>query len=271
MFDKIIHKWLRVPYALNVRYNQRPKKARATVLFIHGIGHTGDAWERVVKRMPSDVRIITIDLLGFGESPRPKWAIYDAKTQARAVLATFLKLRIRTPVVIVGHSLGALVSIEVTKRYPIIVKSLVLCSPPFYDLTVKRRPSLPRNGRTLRRIYRLAQRHPDQFVRLSAFAMKYKLINESFHVTADNIDSYMSALESMIINQTSLADAHKLKVPTKILRGTLDPLVIPANLKKLAASNPHVTVSNVIAGHEIQGRFIPAVISAINEQACNEY
>src|SRR5438094_99045 len=129
MMSAIIHRWLRLPYTLHVRYNKKPKKPHATVLFIHGLGNTGDAWKEVIDKLPDDIRVISIDLLGFGQSPRPNWAVYNAKTQARSVLATFLKLRLRTPVYVVGHSLGALVGIEVAKRYPLLVKGLVLCSP----------------------------------------------------------------------------------------------------------------------------------------------
>ena len=65
-------------------------------------------------------------MLGFGQSPRPQWAVYDAKTQARSVIATLLKLRFSTPLTIVGHSLGALVAIEMALRYPLLVKKLFL-------------------------------------------------------------------------------------------------------------------------------------------------
>lgn len=90
MFDRIIHRWLKIPYThFTWKHYRKPKKPRATVLFIHGIGNSGDAWKDVIERLPKDVRIISIDLLGFGKSPRPKWAIYNTKTQANAVLATF--------------------------------------------------------------------------------------------------------------------------------------------------------------------------------------
>src|SRR5688500_11433144 len=106
MWDKVIHRWLGLPYTLHVRVDHRPKKARATVLFLHGIGNSGAAWNDVINKLPDDVRFVTIDLLGFGNSKQPVWATYDAKIQARAILATYLKLRIRGRVIIVGHSLG---------------------------------------------------------------------------------------------------------------------------------------------------------------------
>ena len=266
MFDSVLHRWLKVPYALNVRYNQRPKKPRATVLFIHGIGNTGDAWQDVTKKLPSDIRIITIDLLGFGDSPRPKWAIYNAKSQANAVLATYLKLRITSRVIVVGHSLGALVAIEMAKRYPLLIDSIILCSPPLYDTSDTKNTILPRTDKLLRNIYKSVQTRPEEFLRLSAFATKYNLVNKSFNVTAENVDSYMAALESMIVNQTSYEDAFNLRVPTRILRGTLDPFVVARNLRRLTKANPHVSMSTVIAGHEVRGLFVLAVTKEINDR-----
>lgn len=266
MFDSIIHRWLKVPYTLHVRHYKKPKKSRATVLFIHGIGNSGDAWHDVIERLPKDIRIITIDLLGFGKSPRPSWAVYDAKTQANAVLATYLKLHTTSQVIIVGHSLGALVAIEIAKRYPLLVDSLILCSPPLYDATNAKGILLPKSDRLLRKLYTSAQNRPEDFLKLSAFAMKYNLINRSFNVTPENIESYMSALESTIVNQTAYDDAYKLKQPTLILKGTLDPFVVNRNLRKLARHNSHITMKTVISGHEVRGLFVLAVTKAIKER-----
>ena len=255
---------MRLPYALHVRHNQRPSKPRGTVLFIHGIGNTGDAWSEVTKQLPADIRVITIDLLGFGDSPSPAWAIYNAKTQARSVLATLLKLRLTGPIVVVGHSLGALVAVEMARRYPLLVRSLILCSPPFYQ-TDEVKTLLPNTDKLLRRLYASVRNHPDQFIKLSTFAMKYNLINKSFSVTLDNIDVYMAALEAMIINQTSFNDAQKLRVPIKIIKGTLDPFVVGKNLRLVAKNNDNIELKTILAGHEIRGLFVPAVVKAIRE------
>lgn len=263
MFDRLIHRWLRVPYALNIRHLQRPRKPRATLLFIHGLGNTGDAWNEVIARMPADIRIISVDLLGFGESPSPSWALYDAKTQARSVLATLLKLRIAGPLIVVGHSMGSLVAIEMTKRYPIIINQLILCSPPLYDSTKK---GLPRSDDILRQMYTIAEQNPARFVQLAAVAMKYELINKTFNVTEENVSSYMAALSAMIINQTSLRDAATLTVPTIIVHGTLDPFVVAKNLKKLHAANENITIKSIIAGHEVKGLYARSVSKVILNQ-----
>jgi len=264
MWNDALHRWLRIPYTLNVRSRRRVKHAKATVLFIHGIGASGAMWDEVIKGLTKDIDVVTIDLLGFGQSPRPTWAVYSAKTQARSVIATILKLRLRGRIIIVGHSLGALVAVETAKRYPLLIKSLILCSPPFYS-NRETRLIVSNPDKVLRNMYIAAQKRPDQIVKISALALKYGLVNKAFDVTKDNVDSYVAALEASIINQTSLEDAKQLRQPVQIIHGALDPVVIKKNLKEVTRVNPHVSFRQVLAGHEVAGLYIKAVQDAIKE------
>lgn len=265
MWDKVIHSWLRVPYTLHVTVDRKVKKPRATVIFIHGIGLSARSWDQVIDQMPRNVRVITIDLLGFGQSPKPHWAIYNVRLQARMIIATVLRLRISGPVILVGHSLGGLVSVEVAKRYPLLVRSMVLCSPPFYRSDMATKRLVPHADKILKDIYKAIQKYPDQFIRISQLAVKYGLVNKGFTLTKDDAHSYMGALEASIINQTSLADAVKLKKRMRILHGALDAVVIGKNLKYLARHNPKATLTTIMAGHEVRGLYVPAVIAAIDE------
>lgn len=265
MFDVIIHKWLRVPYTLHVSVNHKVKKPRATVIFIHGIGHSGDAWKEVITKLPNDIRVISVDLLGFGNSPKPHWPIYSVRLQARTFIATILRLRINGPVILVGHSLGALVSVEIARRYPLLIHSLVLCSPPFYEQDVIAHKLLPHSDNILKDIYKAIHKRPEQFVKISMLAVKYGLVNKKFNITNDDVHSYMGALEASIINQTSLRDAIKLRKRMRIIHGALDAVVIARNLKTLVKKNPKASLNVIVAGHEIAGPYIPAVINAIDE------
>lgn len=264
MLDALLHKYLRVPYSLHVHVVRKPKRARATVLFLHGIGTSGATWDDVVKGIPKDVAIIAVDLLGFGKSPSPEWAKYSAATQARSLIATLLKLNIRQRLIIVGHSMGALVAVETAKRYPLIVKSLVLCSPPFYEDIEKK--FLPNRDRTLKSVYRLAKNHPEQFTAVAALAVKYKLVEKTVNITAENVMAYMAALESSIINQTSLQDVKRLHKPVYMLHGALDPVVIKKNLDAITKANPRVELTVVyLAGHTLVGPYVTALSKKIKE------
>jgi len=258
VLDKLLHKFLNLPYGLHVYEYRRIKGAKKTVVFLHGIGSSGSMWKAVAGKQ-LNANIIIIDLLGFGRSPAPVWARYDARLQARAVSFTLTKLGIARPVIVVGHSMGALVAVEFATKYPRRVESLILCSPPFYRMGNTLSPRLPTPESMLMKLYTSVQSNPLQFAKLTAFATKYKLVNDGFNVTSENIDTYIVALEGMILNQTSFDDALRLEVPTHIIRGSLDPFVIPRNLKLLMSQNPYISTTTVAAGHEIRGLFLRAI------------
>lgn len=258
MFDSVIHRWLRVPYRLHVHAERKPAKYSRTVVFLHGIGNSGAAWEDVISKLPADIRVISLDLLGFGHSPRPAWAVYSVRTQARSVITTLVGLKLSGRITLVGHSLGSLVAVEVAKRYPLAVRSLVLCSPPFYDERTDK-------NRLLRTAFRHAERHPERFVRLAAMAMKYNLINKSFQVTADNVTPYIATLGASILTQNSLEDAKRLKKPMILLFGALDPFVKKRHLRAIIAVNRQAKLRTIIAGHEVRGPYIEAAVRAIVE------
>lgn len=264
VFDTMMHRFLRIPYGLHVKEFQSPKKPRETIVFIHGIGNTLHAWDDVVKKMPKDIRLIGIDLLGFGGSPRPHWTQYNAKTQARSVGATLLTLGLSKRVIIVGHSLGALVAVEVARRYPFAVKQLILANPPFYspEDSVK---SVWSSEFQLRRMYRFARKHPEAVSSLAPLAVKLGVANKSLTVTKDTIGTYMATLESSIINQTALKDIRRLSLPIKIIYGTLDPVVIGKHIVALTKAKQNITAKKLLVGHEIIGPYTGAIAREINE------
>lgn len=256
--SNILHRYLNIPYTLNVHEFRSPKKPKATYVLIHGIGNNLHSWDEVVATMPRDVRIIGIDLLGFGKSPKPSWARYSAQTQARSVGMTLLGMRLKQRPVIVGHSLGALVAVEVAKRYPLLQKRLVLCSPPFYSPRIEGK-KVASTDEMLRKIYSISKKYPEQLAKFSVSAVKLGLANKTLDLSDDNIASYVAALESSIINQTSLTDVTKLKIPIDIFYGAFDPVVIRKHIADLAAKNKNVTATRLNTGHEIVGGYVKAV------------
>ncbi len=209
--------------------------------------------------MPSDVRIIGVDLLGFGDSPKPRRELYNAKVQARSVMYTLLKAPFVGRPVLVGHSLGALVSIEMARRYPMMFRELVLCSPPLYkpeDRSTTRRLS---REVSLRRLYRVIRKYPGELEKLSPIAVRMGVVNKSLSINSETLGAYVSSLESSIINQTALADITRLKIPITIYYGTLDPLVVPANINQLAVDNKNIKIKKLKTGHEVVGGYAKKV------------
>lgn len=254
--DTFVHRWLRIPYTLEASVENRTGKK--VVVFLHGIGNSKKAWKEVTKGLPPHIKAVSIDLLGFGASPKPTWATYNAKTQARSVQATLFSMGILGNVTIVGHSLGALVAIEMARRYPLIVKQLILCSPPLYRPEKDDENSLSPE-RVLRRSFRLAMKQPQEFLQLARVVGRYNILNKSFHIDDSTIGSYMATLEAMIVNQTSLQDLGRLTLPVHIMKGAVDPLIVTSNYNALQKDRKNMTLQTVAAGHEVTGLYAGAV------------
>jgi cis-3-alkyl-4-acyloxetan-2-one decarboxylase len=263
MFDTLIHRWLRIPYRLKLTEFHTPKKPRATVVLLHGIGNSAGAWNELIPLLPTDIRIIGVDLLGFGVSPKPGWAKYNTKTQANAVVWSLAQLGLTQKPIVVGHSLGSLVAIELAKRYPLFVRQLVLCSPPLYAPVDADQPRLFSRDRLLRRLYHTAKRYPGQLIKLSPLTVKLGFATKTLNVNDENISSYMATLEASIINQTSLADVERVKAPMRILYGAFDPVVIGKNIKAIATARPNVTARRLLVGHDVVGQYTKALANEV--------
>lgn len=253
MLDKLIHKYLRVPYTLNIRHKKIVKDSATTYLFIHGIGDTGDMWINILKKMPTNASYIVVDLLGFGQSPTPAWVKYDAKAQARSLLTTYVGLGLHTQVVVVGHSLGALVAVEFAKRYRVLTKQIVLCSPPIYEKPTDTRSFSKQDA--LRWIYHQISENPKALVDAYGLGEKLGLLNPHPGIHEDNVDMFVKSLKSSIINQTTIDDIAKIKVPIMVIYGVFDPLIVSSTLRKIGRNRPNITIQTIPDGHLISKNY----------------
>ena len=263
MFDELAHRYLRVPYILNGRDLRAAKKPKATVVLLHGINSSMAMWQSVVKKLPKDIRVIGIDLLGFGDSPRTSWPSYQVRIQARSVAATLFLMKIRGPVIVVGHSLGSLVAIDFARRYPLMTRQLILVSPPLYDIEHEPTGALAYNPhRLLRDIHTSLSAQPDTVAKLVGLLTQYKFVNRGFDASKVDMPTFLGTLEAAIINQTSMRDLMRLKQPVTVITGKLDPFVSESTIKRLAKERTNLTHKSLIAGHEIIGLMEPAVLKA---------
>lgn len=265
MWDRIIHKWLKVPYTLHVHEFRAPKRPRATVLLLHGIGNSWKTWEKVADKLPGDVRVVAVDLLGFGTSPKPSWKTYHTRDQADSLITTLLRKGLFGPVIIVGHSLGSLVGVEMARRYPVTVRALLLCSPPFYRQAIDSKR--PNPEKVLRQIYNLAIRNPGNSGKILKLIAKHKLSPDpGYAMDREGILTFLATLDASIVNQRSFLDAVKLKQPTTIVYGKLDPLIVEKNIKYVAKQNPHVKLEPIVyVGHDMNAPYRAKIVSLVRE------
>ncbi len=94
------------------------------VVFLHGFLENKTMWNAFIPKLSKKHRIITIDLLGHGETECLGY-VHSMEDQADMVHAVLNQLKIRK-VVLIGHSLGGYVALAFAELYPDNVKGIVL-------------------------------------------------------------------------------------------------------------------------------------------------
>lgn len=94
------------------------------VVLLHGFLENKTMWDAFVPELSKKYRIITIDLLGHGETECLGY-IHSMEDQADMVHAVLHELKIRKAVLI-GHSMGGYVALAFAELYPDNVKGIVL-------------------------------------------------------------------------------------------------------------------------------------------------
>ena len=247
---------------MRTRYERAVKKPTVTIVFIHGIASSYAAWRKTVNEVAKhpdfkSARLIGLDLIGFGKNRKTNCFHYDYENYTKSLRHTLKKLRIKTPLVLAGHSMGCLISADYTTKHPENIQALVMVSPPFLK---------PNELRTL----------PDKFYQKGFTKLKNHSENPLV-TTVSGIISKISTLESrsfktiafkqclenIILDNDNWRRISQLKTPTYIIHGRLDPLVSGSNLKNLATKNEHINLTKTIASHDIAGTKRRHVITAL--------
>jgi pimeloyl-ACP methyl ester carboxylesterase len=110
-----------------VEFGSPGRQAKTPVVFVHGLGGSHLNWCLVGPRLAEDRRAVALDLHGFGLTPGGR---YTATVQRNAALLDrFVREVTGTPVILVGNSMGGLISILASASAPGIVQGLVLIDP----------------------------------------------------------------------------------------------------------------------------------------------
>jgi pimeloyl-ACP methyl ester carboxylesterase len=122
---------MRPPNALHYIETGNPRGP--VLLFLHGITGSRRYWQKKVRPLGRDHRLIIPDLLGFGLSPKPylEYTIDVFRDSVRNFVEE-IDLASR-PLFIVGHSLGGLIALEYAARYRSHVRRMILLSLPRFS------------------------------------------------------------------------------------------------------------------------------------------
>lgn len=112
---------------VSTRYIEAGDPAKPTVIFIHGIGGSWEAFCANIGPFSRNFHVVALDCLGAGFTGKPKQDIYEM-TDYVAHLHGFFTERGIERASLVGVSMGGWLAVNFTHRYPALVDRLVLCA-----------------------------------------------------------------------------------------------------------------------------------------------
>ena len=116
-----------LPDGRTIHFLSAGPKSDRPLVFIHGLGGSLSSWQFLMGGLSSVHRMTALDLPGHGHSSKSTPASTDYSVAALANdIATALGATQRKPSVLVGHSMGGAVALQLAAQHPELVAGLVL-------------------------------------------------------------------------------------------------------------------------------------------------
>lgn len=238
-----------------VDQNQTP------LVFVHGLGGSHLNWCLIGPKLAEDRRAVSLDLHGFGLTPGSR---YTSTVQRNArLLDLFVREVTGTPVILVGNSMGGLISVMHAAAAPDSVRGLVLIDPalPLPPQTPDWQVggqfllySLPGLGELYARTV-ISRRSPEEAVRrvielcfadpsradpaMMAAAVALAVERQA---TPDREQAFLAASRSLMrvvgLRRRYWEVMASVQVPVLLIGGEADRLVPVASMRQAAARNP---------------------------------
>jgi len=232
-------------------YDNCPSKTpRLTVVFVHGIADDSSRFIKPIEYLEGvaslkDVRYVRFDLLGSGKSMKSDELKYDYNDQLEALYNSIEELKVTTPLVLVGHSMGCLISSRFVDAHKKLVKELILISPPVF--------------------------RPEEFdsPKFAAGKEGFKQLMVLKNPIYKTDVAFANELDSIVFNRHNYNFYTKLTLPTTIIYGMADKIIAGYNIPGLLKENPKITAIKTPGTHGVgldkYPKLVPILERILNE------
>ena len=243
------------------------------IVLLHGFGASTFSWRTVTKELSKLGHVFAYDRPGFGLTPvvtRSKHEDPYSLAGQVALLASIIAAKAKgRPVIVVGHSAGALVATEFVLRNPSVVSALVLESP-----AVWRKPPVPGwLGKTLR-APKLEKRGEKLLEGFATSGMK--ILKSSFFDRDKLTDEVIAGYTAPMQNnswKTSLwrfmTASQKNQVRQNLWRIDIPTFVITGDHDRIVNVEDTFKVAERILGHSIY--LVPSTGHLAHEEAPEDF
>ncbi|CAM0145028.1 unnamed protein product [Urochloa decumbens] len=107
----------------------------AAAIFVHGFTSSSSLWAETVFRessVLSNTKLFAVDLLGFGQSPKPADCLYRLRDHVEAIETSLIEHNNLSSFHLVAHSMGCIIALALAAKHPHWVKSITLVAPPYF-------------------------------------------------------------------------------------------------------------------------------------------
>ena len=101
------------------------------LIFLHGVTGSCSAWDDIAPQFAAEYRVMAFDFRGHGLSSKPDHG-YTWTDHYAADLVEFVDVHIDEPAVVIGSSLGAVVSAPIAVGAGEKVRGIVMSDPPVF-------------------------------------------------------------------------------------------------------------------------------------------
>ena len=208
-------------------------KPELAVVLIHGIASDSTVFNNALSYLEGtvslkNVRFVTFDLLGSGKSPKSDKFNYDYKEQIEALHNAINKLKLRVPLVLVGHSLGTFIVTKYADTYKKSVEKLVLISAPVYTPKDLQDPK---------------------------FLAGMEVFEKAVNIKTPGIlkeKAFINSMEKIVKRPKNYDTLVELKTKTVMIYGIDDQLIAAYNYPKLLKDNPkYLSAIKTIGKHGV--------------------
>ena len=226
----------------NTKISYTDQGKGTAVVLLHGFLENQSMWRAFIPELVKKHRIITIDLLGHGETECLGY-VHTMEDQADMVHHVLHELKIRKAVLI-GHSMGGYVALAFAELYPDNVKGIVLQN------STSRADSDERKANRDRAIIAVKQNY-SAFIRMSIANLFSEdnrerladIIEEvKLEALKTPLQGIVAALEGMKIRKDREVILHFAPYPIQLILGKKDPVLnYDDNLEQIEGTQVQLT------------------------------